>query len=211
MSFPSYLELIKHYNIFLLSGPIILLVSLGSWAALIRSRRQTAVTPGGKKGWELLFTALVTSLIGGVHLFGIYGSVLNAWRFRRLEPGQVIGLSVQRMGEEGVPENRPPVIIKDMVLIQEGLSELATSKSRSRNHESFSDGYRIKLLLEGARPGTDYYLSLYRNSNRGGPVSVVIPHVGANSAGTANHGGEYSCVEFGEWVRRRIDPLFLEP
>jgi hypothetical protein len=208
MSFPSYLELIKHYNFFLLSGPILLLLSLGSWRALIRSRRGAVVTSGSNKRWNLLFTAVVTSVIGLAHLLGIYASVLNAWRFRRLEPGQVTGLSIQRMAEEGRPENRPPVIVRDAALIQEGLGQLATARSRSRNHESFSDGYRIQLLLGGAQSGTNYYLSVYRSSSGGGPVSVVIPHVGADSAGTANHGGEYSCVEFGEWVRRRIDPLF---
>ena len=150
MSFPSYLELIKHYNFFLLTGPIILLVSCGSWAALVRSRREAAATSGSNKGWNLLFAAVVTSIIAGVHLFGIYASVFNAWRFRGLEPSRVIGLSVERMGEERLPENRPPVIITDTVLIREGLSTLAAAKSRSRNHERFSDGYRIQLLLAGA-------------------------------------------------------------
>jgi hypothetical protein len=59
-------------------------------------------------------------------------------------------------------------------------------------------------------PGSpaDRYLSVYRRSSGAGAVSVVIPHLGENHAGTVNHAGEYSCPEFLDWVAKRIDPLF---
>jgi len=205
MDFPSAGQLIRHYNAFLISGPLVLAVSVGFWISWIRSLRKPPVagTSGGRH--RLLPFALATLLIGSVHFLGIYASVANAIRFR-FDPKDATELRIVRATEEGRVVDEPPRTISDRALIAEGLSRLALSESRRRNHEHFLEGYRIQIIVPGST--TERYVSVYRKSSGGGSVTVTVPHLGAGHAGTMSNAGEYSCPGFHDWVARNVDPLF---
>src|SRR5437868_14106294 len=100
MDFPSAGQLIRHYNVFLLSGPLVLAASVGFWINWIRSLRKPPVAGASGGRHRLLPFALATLLIGGVHFLGIYASVANAIRFR-FDPRDATELRIVRATEEG--------------------------------------------------------------------------------------------------------------
>jgi hypothetical protein len=204
MDFPSAGLLLRQYNVFLFSGPLLILGTLGYWGYRIFRRRGPESPPSPPPGKALLASGAAL-LIGVVHFLGIYASLANARNFR-FDPKDVAELRVVRMGEEGRATSGDPKTIRDRAMLDDGLSRLVESESRHRNHEHYSDGYRIQIVIPGSP--ADRYLSVYRRSSGGGAVSVVIPHLGASHAGTVNHAGEYSCPEFLAWVAKSIDPLF---
>ncbi len=204
MTFPSAGQLIRHYNVFLLSGPFFLAVSVGLWVQWIRSLgKGRGNAPPARRGRLLLF-AVGTLVIGGVHFLGIYASVANAIRFQ-FDPEKVAELRIVRVTEEGHGVQEVPRSITDRELIVSGLFRLAMSESLGRNHEHFLDGYRIQIVIPGS-PAR--YVSVYRRSSRGVAVAVVIPHLGPGHAGTVENAGEYSGPSFHDWVRKNVDPLF---
>jgi len=212
LGFPSLIELIKHYNAFLVSGPFLIALSLYLGIRYLKTRRalsESAIKPKQTpKPPQLVFIA-GAMLIGAVHFWGIYSSVANALKFRSLDPAQVTELTIEKMEEEGRPSPGPRMSLRDPVLIQEGLRKLAGAKSRLRNHEHFLDGYRIHLRLKGP-PENDYYLSVYRKSSRAGRADAVIPHIGPEGSGTVHNAGEYSCPEFLAWTSEHFDSLYNE-
>ena len=207
MDFPGLGRLLKFYNVFLISGPVILTVGavlLIRWA--LACRRASGGT-GTSPRKSTLAGALIALLIGSVHLWGCYASVANAYRFR-FDPRDVVELRVTRMTAEGNPAPDGSRTISDRPLIAEGLSRLASSDCWRRNHERLEDGYRIQIMIPGSPIATDRYVSVYRRSSHRGSLAVVVPHIGENHGGTVSHAGYYNCPAFLEWVARNLDPLF---
>jgi len=204
MDFPGTGLLLRQYNIFLLSGPLLILGTVGYWAVRILRRRNPQSRPSTPFR-KALFASAAALLIGLVHFLGIYASIVNAWNFR-FDPKDVTELRIVRMDEEGRAGSSGAKTLADRAALADGLPRLVASESRHRNHEHYSDGYRIQIVIPGSRE--DRYLSVYRRSSGAGAVSVVIPHLGASHAGTVNHAGEYSCPSFLDWVAKTIDPLF---
>jgi len=205
MDFPSAGQLVRHYNVFLLSGPLVLGLSAGFWIRWIRSPRkeQEGVPPNQRS--RLLLFAVATLAIGSVHFLGIYTSVVNAMRFR-FDPKDVVELRIVRATEEGLVVEETPKSITDRAIIAEGLARLTASESRRRNHEHYLDGYRIQIVIPGSPE--ERCISVYRRSSAAGAVTVVVPHLGPGHAGTVKNAGEYSCPGFHAWVAANVDPLF---
>jgi len=204
MDFPSAGLLLRYYNVFLFSGPLLILGTLGYWGYRFFHRRTPESPPSTPRGKALLASSAVL-LIGVVHFLGIYASLANALNFR-FDPKDVAELRVVRVGEEGRATSGDTKTIRDRAILEGGLSLLVASESRHRNHEHYSDGYRIQIVIPGSP--ADRYVSVYRRSSGGGAVSVVIPHLGEGHAGTVNHAGQYGCPQFLDWVAKTIDPLF---
>jgi hypothetical protein len=211
MKFPSYIELIKLSYGFLLSGPAAIVVSIFLWKRHFKG--ETIPGRGGKRQ-SALPAAIVTSLMGILGFVGAYSSVLNAWRFRNLDPARITAIKVQKMIGEGRPDPTPAITVTDARLIRDGLDRLAgasgRSRARSRSNESFADGYMIQLVVDGREARKPLYISVYRKNSRGEPIGAVVPHVGVDSSGSMNKAGEYSSNPFLEWVSQHIDPLFDE-
>jgi hypothetical protein len=207
MNFPSSWELVRLYNGFLLSGPLILCASAGFWIKLFRSFRNRAKQHPPRRA-TLASAGVLTLLIGSAHFLGIYASVANAWRFR-FDPGEVAELRITRLLDEtGAAAEEPPRVITDRAVILQGMSTLSASRAHWRNHEHFLDGYQIEIVIPKAAGSRKSFVSVFRRSNRRGDLAVVIPHLGVSHQGTVNNAGEYSCPAFHEWVARKIDPLF---
>lgn len=209
MDFPSTWQLIRHFNVFLLSGPVVLVVSAGFWFQWARSFRTPATVPMKTPRSRLLLFAVATLVIGAVHFLGIYASVRNAWKFR-FEPREVAEIRVVRVSEEGTPLETPTKSISDRMLLTDGLSSLSHAESRRRNHEHYLDGYRMQIVMSAGASAVQRYLSVYRKSSRAGPVTVVIPHLEPGHQGTVQNAGEYTCPAFLDWVAKNVDPLFRD-
>jgi len=204
MTFPSWIEFIKHYNAGLLTGPILLGIAI--WAGYkkisygVSIKAKTSLAKYPPSIW-LIIGCLV---IGAVHFVGVYASLINAWHFRDMQPLQISEIKVERMIEEGKPDSIQPIVISDTTLIAEGLSKLTKAKNRDREHEYFINGYRIQLITSIKK---DFYISVYEKSNTSG-CGGVIPHIGREGAGSIHNAGEYNSPEFQEWVFSNIAPLF---
>jgi len=207
MDFPRLAQLVRLYNVFLVSGPIAFTVGVVFLVRWMRARRQP--TEGNRKARQTsqLVGALVALVIGLVHFLGIYASLSNALRFR-FDPKEVTELRIVRMGGEGTTGPMISRTLSDRSLIEDGLARLVSSECWWRNHEHLEDGYRIQIVIPGSALEHDRYLSLYRRSSRSGSVAVVIPHLGEGHVGTMSNAGTYSCPAFQEWAARVIDPLF---
>ncbi len=101
------------------------------------------------------------------------------------------------------------ILINDSVKVQEGLKILKNASSRDRKKDRFIYGYRIELILEdnSSEPISLYYFSETQNSQK---TDVIIPHCGIVSEGVATTDNIYSSLEFGNWLRENVEPLFKE-
>lgn len=164
---------------------------------------------GEEKDAKEKFKLFMASFIAPIFLlFGAIGSYLNftqTYNFRGIDISQVIGLKVIKSTDEYNYDNSHQVTMNNSQAIQNALTSLKTCYGTSNNHESYSDGYKIKLLFENKNLDKDFFISVYRKSSASAEKSVVMPHYNEN--GSVNL-GEYSCPEFQEWVRKNIDPLF---
>jgi hypothetical protein len=210
MKFPSYIELIKYYNLGLISGPGLIAISAAFLWRRYFKRNYSQRDTGGDRGTDRpeVGFIIVPFIIGLVHLIGVYSSVLNAWQFRRVDPGKINAIIVEKMIQDGKPSSAPPITLTDTSLIRQGIDKLQGATSRLPNHEHFTHGYRIQLIVEGRNSNRPLYISVYRNSSNRGPIAATIPHVGPGFTGSVANGGQYSCPEFVEWVSEHIDPLF---
>ena len=109
---------------------------------------------------------------------------------------------------KGHPRSNPEKTLRDPALVTDGLSRLVDSSAWHRNHEHYSDGYRIQIVIPGTPNEQGRYISVYRRSSREGTVTLAIPHIGESHSGLVNHVGEYESPRFLEWVARTVDPLF---
>jgi hypothetical protein len=204
MNFPNTIEIIKQFNFFLLTGPgavvtgiIFLIVSFIKF----RNRNIPNKISSRIKWPQALILALALLLIGSVHSC-VYESVDVALDFQNVELADVDGLIIEQVHD---PKGNPfkTVTIRDIDYLRNGLKTLNLSKSYSRNHEAFLNGYRIQLIIMGKN--SSKYISAYRDSDRLGEVNVVIPHYGKNPSGdVAFQGGIYQCKEFIKWIDKAI-------
>jgi hypothetical protein len=215
MNFPNPLELAKQYHMFLFSGPLVLTWSIFIWVHFFRSvAGKTQNMPLSNKPAtpsQLFMFATISLLIGTIHLWGTYTSVFNGLKFYVLESSQITAFRIQLLKNEGEKPSKEAIAItvSDSRLIQESWRQLTNAKSRMRNHEHYADGYLIQLFLGNPPQESNLYLSIFRTSSKGLPdADVVIPHIGTDSQGTINNGGEYRSPEFFDWIDKNVDPLF---
>ena len=153
---------------------------------------------------------LLMNLFGGVVflLFGIFASYFNSketYKFRNIDISQVSGFRIIKSIDEYSADNPQQITITDKQAVQDVLKSLKECYSISRNHESYQDGYKIKLIFEDKSLDKDFFISVYRISNKTNEKFVLMPHVGENRNLNL---GEYGCPTFQDWVRKNIDPLF---
>jgi hypothetical protein len=218
MSFPSLPQVLWYCGPFLFSGPVVLLVSAGLWflylRQVFRSVRARLREPGhaaGRAGGvaPLGFAAVVALLIGVVHFCATY-SILHNALWWHIEPERIAEIEVEQMPKEGEPPVGPPVMISDRAALRDGFARLADAEAYQRNHESFLDGYRLRIREVGAANFSERYLTVYRQSKRRGAVPLVIPHRGPDDDGAQDEGGEYTSPAFLKWVAEVIDPHFAD-
>jgi hypothetical protein len=207
MGFPSYFELIWHYNVFLLTGPFFLYLSFRSWTDYLSNKGSITEYAHTKVLPKRLFPVIGISLIALAHM-GLYTSVYNAISFRVFPLESAQELIIEKIDNRYEPKVLALARIGDQDIIRNGIRQLGIAKSRHVNHERLSDGYRFLFLDKSKPSGTGLYVSLFRASNTEGVVHVVIPHRGPASEGAVNHAGTYSSPEFDAWTREYVDPLF---
>lgn len=227
MDFPSINQLIAHYNIFLLSGPVALAIGFYFAYTYVRflrgdlseedmnrmfqkdlnDREGKPPKPAMKGKHAVILFAVITFVIGSAHFIGIYASVRNAFEFRAVKPEQVKALAVKPLKFKGV-KSAEWKTIEDPEVIREGLAHLKASANYTRNHESYYNGYLVRFVGPRSSGGKGFYVSFYKKSTRIGDASILVPHVGMSESGTINNAGEYQCPSFGKWVEKHVDPLF---
>jgi len=145
--------------------------------------------------------------IGAVHFYGAYSIIYNALWWH-IEPERIAEIEVEQLPKEGEPPVGPPVTISDQAALRDGFARLADAEAYQRSHESFLDGYRLRIREVGAADISERYLTVYRQSKRRGAVPLVIPHRGPLDEGMQDEGGEYTSPAFLKWVANVIDPRF---
>ena len=166
-------------------------------------------TKGAVKETSDNFGFLGLSLAGTVFLlvgiFGPYFNIKETYKFRNIDISQVSGFKVIKSDDEYSPDNSKQITINDAQAAQGILKSLKECYSISRNHETYQVGYKIKLLFEDKNLDQDFFISVYRLSNKINEKFVLMPHIGENRNLNL---GEYGCPSFQEWVSKNIDPLF---
>ncbi len=206
MKFPNLIEFIKYHNTFMITGPIGLCVALFFWGKIIVSRIDKTVQR--EKG--LVFGAIAATIIAVLHLWGTYGSLAIAMRWRHIDPTTITSFRIERLGSE---ENAvgEPIIFDNVQEIRQGTALLSFAK-KSPFYRSWEDGYRIQFRFSGEKEFSNMYLSAYRIGYDGAweeqDAFGVIPHLGKVHTGSVNNGGEYICPQFYGWLTEQIEPLF---
>jgi hypothetical protein len=187
VQFPSDLDVIGvGGGASLVAGPLLLVLSAAIWIYLIRRGKG----PDRSANRKVIFFGIISGLVGTGHTIGAYGEVWNARAFR-FDPAQVAEIGVHRAPRES-ERSEEWWAITDRTAIRDGLALLETCTRYRRNHEMFSDGFRLEIVIPGER---DRFLWVYRKtSRRDEPAAIVVPR--ASRLGNA----EYSCPAFVDWV-----------
>ena len=215
MTFPSTYEIIKHFNVVLITGPILLIVSVPFWVLFyLRVRHPNpSYIPRKRrrKSVQALAGALFLTMIGGGHLL-IYFQVTTAFRFR-FDPDDIEEIRIARFERQFTkPYWRhvgEPLVIRDTALIREGLSKLHSASSFQTEHEHFEGtAYRIVFRFWGKSQYSLRSLWLHDRTQHRNDINVIIPNIGDHGSIT-NQGGEYSCSEFHQWFEKEILPRMV--
>lgn len=195
MYFPTSQQISAYYGAFLVTGPILLLISVGLWIWLIRAFRQV---PRPSIDFRVLIFALGTLVIGSGHLL-IYRDVTQAiqWQHQLTDVQEV---HITPLVREYASPSGNTTILTDQTEVRRGLRLLTAAAARTRNHEGFSDGYRIRIVLKAPNQNTSRYLSVFRTSNGTRSVAVVMVLSPSSVAGVA----EFSSPEFLAWLDKTV-------
>ena len=227
-NFPTTIQMVDCYNMFLVTGPIILIVAivLSVRTAIIFLRahkpdmaeqypadRPNEIGRAQKPAiWPRYLVATILCYVcAWIHLTGIYGSVFNGLHWR-IDPDEIAEIQIEAFRGSRTDMDRigAPFIVSDTAIIREGFSYLRYAEPFHRQHEHCLDGFRIRLKLVGAKDYSLRYLSIYDRTSMRSGLSVVIPHIGPIDSGCINHAGEYNCKVFHQWFREKILPRINE-
>src|SRR4051812_9394650 len=201
MHFPTTGAIVRYLHIFVFTGPCLLLIATWCLVGWYRTPKQKA-----NERSQSLFAGMLFLLIGLAHITA-YSVFFSAIHYR-FDPSTVVAIRVEHIMYENGSAVEPAIIFRDISQIRQGLMVLATATGRSRNHESFDEGYRLQFQFADMSTFSDRYLSIYPNANRGG---AIIPQFGPPSANTTNNDvGEYSSSEFIAWAKATLTPLFTK-
>lgn len=203
LGFPTYFTLGLFLSLgAMIAGVAACLQAFFDWRGLIREWREQAISdpnaPRRKESGQLIMLTLGGPLFILVGVLSIAFSNYEIYTYRSLELDRVTGASIQKIESEYVDggERR---LFTDVDELRSGLSLLGNCSSEVvRNHESFRDGYRIHLYLEGNQT-SDYYITYFDRTNASASRYGIV-------AGTTGTG--FSCPSFKAWVKENIDPLF---
>lgn len=166
---------------------------------------------GNKEGEKEYFNNSIGILAGTVFLLcGAFFSIGNLWstyNFRNIDISKVKGFKIAKSADEYSQTKSHFIIFDNAQQIQEALKSLKNCGSIQPDHEHFENGYKLQLLFTDENFGNDYFISVYKRTNRSANKSAVIPHFFQERNLNL---GEYDCPAFQDWVSKFIDPLFQE-
>ena len=134
---------------------------------------------------------------------GFSTQVAEIYSFRNINIADVESLRIYRAFDESSTDLKEVRVINDRSQINEGLGKLHRCSELYRDHESWTDGYRIQLVSRNG--DKEHFISAFRNSTSRVGRSGVIP---ATTTDMGSNIGVYLCADFQEWVKANIDPLF---
>jgi hypothetical protein len=201
LGFPSYFTFTLFWCIgAFLIGSYWFVYALIHWIRMARGfRLGSSEDPDPDAKYEPLRLVLATLIspifvLGSILMF-VYSNA-EAYQYRSIELGRVTGATVRKVDSESdigsVPRN-----FEDSENLRAGLELLRRCDSEVfLNHESFKDGYRIQLMLDGTT--SDFYISTYFETTASKHKSGVV----------AGSGSPFDCPQFENWVRQYIEPRF---
>lgn len=206
--FPSAGALASNHNLFLLVGPLLLVILLLLlWRWVRRPYRP---------GLQHLAIVLGLLVVGLGFLFGVYTSVGTGVAFRRLPLRNIRALEIEAI--DGELARRGMLLrIESPAAVRSGLSLLPEAEAYRPEHEHFVDGYRVRLVLANGGGTTSYYVSAFCGTQRlGRPVertAIVVPHRDLSHQ-AFGFGGTYRSRSFVSWLTARLrqaDPRSVYP
>lgn len=149
------------------------------------------------------FAFLSISLLGGI---GFYTKFIATYRFRGIDVSRVSRFEIIESKNESSPNGGRVVKFQDKEIIKEMLDSLQNCEElSSRDHESFQSSYKIKLILEDEVPNEEFFISVYKKSNRNSGRTNLTPHF---SKSQKIYLGDFNCAKFQDLVIENVDPLF---
>jgi hypothetical protein len=193
MSFPRVSAFVGNF-ICLAPGVLFFIMGLGFGIHSLRERRAGRPLPNDPP----IPVLLGFILIGGV-ITAALGSTFLTYLSTRFDPTAIVEIRVEHIAREDSPPSGPPIVVADRNLLVAGFTHLTSATSHLRNHESYSDGYRIQIRLQGESSYGAHTIRVYRRTSRSNQPAVIVTMMGA---------GEYNCPAFHQWIHATIDPLF---
>ncbi len=193
LDFPPIIEFVKNNSVFVLIPIIIIMAGIYQLGKCLKQNIFDKRLP----------MALVATFMGISIVWGIMEHISTELSLRNIEIENINGLEIEKINSENDDNILGLTEIYNKSVIDEGLKKLSNSKSYSRNHEHFIDGYRMQLIINNIRSGI--YINAYRKSSKMGNVDVVTTFFKNGIMGKS-----YQNKQFLEWVKKEIDPLFAE-
>lgn len=199
--FPTTSQILNNYLLPMAVSLFALLLVAGFAVWQLRAARADA---DGTMRPKLFVVVALLAWIAGAAFFN--WPMVSALR-QRIHPEQIAELRVKQLGNE----SKTPVVINDRAQISEGLNLLANAAGyNSVGQERFMpDGYEIEIKPEGAADYLPTKLTAYRQARRppSGAVQVSVVAVSINSEAD---GINFSSGKFHTWLKKYVDPLFVE-
>jgi hypothetical protein len=193
MSFPRISAFVGNF-ICLAPGVLFLIIGLGFGIHALREKQAGRPLPTDPP-IPVLFGFI---LIGGV-ITAALGSSFLTYLSTRFDPTAIAEIRVERITDEDSSPLEPPIVVTDRKLLVAGFTHLTSATPHLRNHESYSDGYRIEIRLQGESSYGAHTIRVYRRTSRANQFTAIVTMAGA---------GEYNCPAFHEWLHATIDALF---
>ena len=157
------------------------------------------------------FRMMGAILVGPLFLLiGIFFSIYipyQTYQFRSVKIADVSEFVIVTTEDEYSPDGEIKIKFDNKTKIHEMLKSLDECKEFSPNHESFEDGYKVKLVFDDNKYRDDLYISVYKRSSAKNGKTSVMAHIGEENNLNL---GNYSCPKFQELIVKNIDPLFNE-
>lgn len=210
--FPTTSQIINNYLPHMFAVFLTLVIGLGLLIRFIMARSAAAREEGSyPANWAFIGVALLIAFV--VSYFSL-PPLVNAFRYR-FDPQQIVEIRVIKLGNETKRDGTKwePVIINNREQIARGFQTLTTATGYHINHEHFQpDGYGIDFKLAGSTDYSPMHLTAYRFSRKAsaGTVNTPVSVVSVSSyLGAADL--DFSCPAFHTWLRKNVDPLFVQP
>lgn len=140
---------------------------------------------------------------------GFFSSIPNnllIYKFRNIEISEISGFEITKLdGEFETIKSNKTIKFENSEIAQKMLKSLNNCESFQRNHESLSNGFRLKLLFKNENIYQNFYFSIILAGNATSKSAVLIPH--SESLHTL-YLGEFTCKEFEDSLKQYIQPLF---
>lgn len=154
--------------------------------------------------FKLLFASfgfLLLSLFGG---WAFYAGFVDTYKFRNIDISKVSAFEIVESRTESSSKGEEVKTFQNTEIIREMLKSLQNCEEFTPNHESFKDGYKIKMMIDDFYD-ENLFISVYKKSNANNGKTSLMPH--RSDFGNVNL-GNYNCPKFQDLVRKNIDPLF---